>query len=206
MQTLLSYFPTLSALQIQQFKALHSLYTHWNAKINVISRKDMDAFYTHHVLHSLAIAKYISFQQAEVLDIGTGGGFPAIPLAILFPDSSFHAVDSIQKKIKVVEEVVNALELKNVTYQATRVENIKQPFDFIVSRAVAQIELLESWTPNNFKTQHKHSIKNGYILLKGGNLDVELSQSKHLYQVHELSQWFAEPHFAEKKLIHLYRN
>lgn len=194
MQILQKYFPELSELQIQQFEQLLPLYAGWNEKINVISRKDIDNFYERHVLHALSIAKVISFQSGEtVLDIGTGGGFPGIPLAILFPDTTFILSDSIAKKISVVKAVVAALDLKNIVAQAERAENIKVPVDYVVTRAVAKMDDLIRWSKN------KHPKK--IIALKGGDLKEELENIKKNIRIIELKDVFEEPFFETKKIV-----
>ncbi len=194
---ILKYFPEISSEQIRQFQLLHPLYTEWNSKINVVSRKDIDSLYLHHVLHSLSIAKFINFEnETRVLDLGTGGGFPGIPLAIFFPQVQFTLCDSIGKKIKVVTEVSKSLGLNNVNPIWTRAENIDENFDYIVSRAVTEL--------NNFIPLIKGKFKKGIILLKGGNTEQEISncQYKHLYfHTEDINLWFEEEYFNEKKII-----
>ncbi|MCB0507021.1 MAG: 16S rRNA (guanine(527)-N(7))-methyltransferase RsmG [Bacteroidetes bacterium] len=194
MKIVQNYFPNLTVSQTQHFEALQPLYFYWNEKINVISRKDMDNFYVHHVLHSLAISKVISFKKDEVvLDIGTGGGFPGIPLAILFPETQFILTDSIAKKITVVNEVVQALKLNNVSTKVERAENIKQPIDYVVTRAVAKMEELLKWSKN------KHPKK--IIALKGGDLKDELSNIKKNIQIINIKDFFQEDFFETKKIV-----
>jgi 16S rRNA (guanine527-N7)-methyltransferase len=203
MQILNKYFPNLSETQVQHFKQLELLYTEWNAKINVISRKDIAALYERHVLHSLGIAKVQPFNSgARILDVGTGGGFPGIPLAILFPETEFYLVDSIGKKIKVVEEVSAALGLKNVKAAHIRAEKVKGEFDFIVSRAVTTMPDFVKWVRKKVAKKQQHSLKNGILYLKGGDLTEELSlySSASLY---ELSAFFEEDFFETKKVVHL---
>lgn len=203
MEKLAKYFPKLTRLQYDQFEMLYALYFEWNAKINVISRKDMDAFYERHVLHSLGIAKVILFQpHTQILDVGTGGGFPGIPLAILFPDSQFYLIDSIGKKIKVVQEVTNALELKNVSSQHLRAEEFKRKVDFVVSRAVTQMESFVPWVQNNIKSESNHPLQNGILYLKGGDLTEELKSFPRARQ-YELYHFFKSPFFETKKVVHL---
>ena len=203
MQILNKYFPNLTEIQAQHFKQLESLYTEWNAKINVISRKDIAALYERHVLHSLGIAKVQPFNPgARVLDVGTGGGFPGIPLAILFPETEFHLVDSIGKKIKVVEEVSAALGLKNVKAAHIRAEKVKGEFDFIVSRAVTTMPDFVKWVRKKVAKKQQHTLRNGILYLKGGDLTEELSlySSASLY---ELAAFFEEDFFETKKVVHL---
>lgn len=203
MQILNKYFPNLTETQVQHFKQLESLYTEWNAKINVISRKDIAALYERHVLHSLGIAKVQPFNPgARVLDVGTGGGFPGIPLAILFPETEFHLVDSIGKKIKVVEEVSAALGLKNVKAAHIRAEKVKGEFDFIVSRAVTTMPGFVKWVRKKVAKKQQHTLRNGILYLKGGDLTEELSlySSASLY---ELAAFFEEDFFETKKVVHL---
>ena len=198
-----SHFPDLTERQRDQFAALHDLYTEWNAKINVISRKDMESFYEKHVLHSLGIAKVQSFKPgSKVLDVGTGGGFPGIPLAILFPEAQFHLVDSIGKKIKVVNEVVAGLGLVNVKTTHGRAEDVKDTYDFIVSRAVAQMETFVRWTKGRIAKKQNHDLKNGILYLKGGDLSEELK----IYTsatIYDLPNYFDEAFFETKKVVHL---
>ena len=197
-----SYFPTLTAVQQKQLTLLGPLYKEWNEKINVISRKDIDNLYLNHVLHSLGIAKVISFKQgAEILDVGTGGGFPGIPLAILFPESNFHLVDSIGKKITVVKAVAEGLGLKNVKAQQVRVEEMKGDYDFIVSRAVARMQEFYGWVKNKSKKESLHSLDNGILYLKGGDLDEELEELKKPYALYTLSDYFREAFFETKSVV-----
>ena len=204
MELIQSYFPNLSPTQIDQFSQLEALYTHWNAQINVISRKDTENFYTHHVLHSLGIAKVCSFVDGStILDVGTGGGFPGIPLAILFPDCHFVLVDSIGKKIKVVKEVSDALGLKNVEAHHARAEEIKGEFDFIVSRAVTQMPVFLKWISGKVKKKSTHDLVNGILYLKGGDLREEMKPVKHLHREFLLTSYFKEPFFETKKVVYV---
>ena len=193
------YFKNLSPNQVQQFEKLQELYEDWNLKINVVSRKDIDELYLRHVLHSLAIAKVVQFKPgARVLDVGTGGGFPGIPLAILFPETQFHLVDSIGKKIKVVDEVVAGLALENVKTTNGRAEELKDTYDFIVSRAVAQMETFVRWTRGRISKKQNHELKNGILYLKGGDLSEELK----LYTsatIYDLPNYFEEHIYETKK-------
>lgn len=183
---------------------LGSLYTNWNTRINVISRKDIGNIYVNHVLHSLAIAKVFSFGLgAEVADVGTGGGFPGIPLAILFPETRFTLVDSIGKKIRVVKEVIEAADIQNVSAINLRAEQLQGMYDFIVSRAVATLPELLRWTGNKISNKSQHRLPNGLVCLKGGDLSDELTDLKCTYQVYDLKAFFDEPFFESKKLIHL---
>ncbi|MCC9018540.1 MULTISPECIES: 16S rRNA (guanine(527)-N(7))-methyltransferase RsmG [Flavobacterium] len=203
MDEILKYFPDLTELQIQQFQKLDFLYHDWNEKINVISRKDIDALYTKHILHSLGIAKIMKFEPgATVLDVGTGGGFPGIPLAILFPETRFYLIDVIAKKIKVVQGVVDALELKNVKAEQKRAELVKGDFDFIVSRAVTNMPDFVSWVKGKIKKQHKHTLKNGILYLKGGDLTEELAAFPKA-TLYDLSTIFEDEFFETKKVVHL---
>lgn len=199
----LKYFPKITALQKEQFRQMQALYQDWNLKINVVSRKDIDELYLRHVLHSLGIAKVVQFKDgAEVLDVGTGGGFPGIPLAILFPEVQFTLVDSIGKKIKVVDEVVTGLGLTNVSTCNSRVEDIDGEFDFIVSRAVAAMPTFVHWTRGRIKKKSIHPLKNGILYLKGGDLTEEL-QDFHNARVFSLSNYFEEEFFDTKKVVYL---
>lgn len=201
---LLKYFPDLTTQQQQQYQQLQELYRFWNGQINVISRKDIDLLYERHVLHSLGIAKVISFlPQENILDVGTGGGFPGIPLAILFPETHFHLVDSIGKKIKVVKEVSQALGLKNVNTTHARAEEIDEKFDFVVSRAVTQLKDFCPWVKNKFNKQSKNRLKNGILYLKGGELTQEIAESGLKVQQFLLSDFFAEDFFETKKIIYV---
>lgn len=204
MESIKEHFPNLNASQMERFTALQDLYSDWNAKINVISRKDQDHFYERHVLHSLAIAKVCKFHAgAEVLDIGTGGGFPGIPLAILFPEVQFHLVDSIGKKIKVVEEVAKALDLTNVTAEQIRAEKLHRSFDFIVSRAVTQMPKFVAWTRNRIrKGREAGSMANGILYLKGGDLTEELASFPKA-KLYPLAKYFQEDFFETKKVVYL---
>jgi len=200
----LNYFPDLSDEQRSKFERLESLYNEWNAQINVISRKDTDNFYERHVLHSLAIAKVMQFTDgSKTLDIGTGGGFPGIPLAILFPNCDFLLVDSIGKKIKVVNEVAKALELKNVRGKHERAENIKEQFDFIVSRAVTAMPKFLNWTKGKFLKENKNSFKNGILYLKGGDLTEEMAAVKKAIQYFNISDFYSEEFFETKKVVYV---
>lgn len=200
------YFPQLSAKQIEQFTALNALYHDWNAKINVISRKDIDNLYEHHVLHSLAIAKRINFREGtNILDFGTGGGFPGIPLAILFPEANFKLIDGTGKKVRVAQEVANAIGLENVLPAHLRGEEEKGKFDFIVSRAVMPLPDLIKIVKKNIACDQNNVLPNGVIVLKGGNLEGELMPYKRIAEKTELSQWFEEDWFKEKYLIYVPR-
>jgi 16S rRNA (guanine527-N7)-methyltransferase len=203
MEEILKYFPDLTANQIEQFQKLSDLYNDWNAKINVISRKDIDELYTKHVLHSLAIAKIQKFEPGTyVLDVGTGGGFPGIPLAILFPETRFYLIDVILKKINVVKAVAEALELKNVKAEQIRAENVKGNFDFIVSRAVTNMPDFVSWIKDKIKKQQKHELKNGILYLKGGDLTEELKDFPKATE-YNITEFFEGEFFETKKVVHL---
>lgn len=202
MELIQRYFPNLSDLQYNQIKALGDLYTDWNAKINVISRKDMEHFYERHVLHSLAIAKVIQFKSdTQILDVGTGGGFPGIPLAILFPDVSFHLVDSIGKKIKVVQEVSNAIELTNLSAEHARAEQVSGQFDFVVSRAVTRLAEFYPWVQNKFNKKSFNDLDNGILYLKGIDLMEEFDQLKKPYQLFSLKDYYTEEWFESKGVV-----
>ncbi len=197
------YFPELTEVQINQFQQLEVLYHDWNSKINVISRKDIDQLYVKHVLHSLAIAKIQKFEPGTyVLDVGTGGGFPGIPLAILFPETRFYLIDLIQKKINVVKAVADALELKNVKAEQLRAENVKGDFDFIVSRAVTNMPDFVSWIKDKIKKEQKHQLKNGILYLKGGDLKEELEGFPNAKE-YNISEFFEGEFFETKKVVHL---
>lgn len=203
MDEIINQFPELTPLQKEQFARLEELYKDWNAKINVISRKDIDALYTKHVLHSLGIAKVMKFQPgASVMDVGTGGGFPGVPLAILFPETDFYLIDVIAKKIKVVQEVVAALGLKNVKAEQKRAEKVDQQFDFIVSRAVTNMPDFVKWVRGKIKKDQNHDLPNGILYLKGGDLteELEVFQKVTLYN---LSDYFSDEFFETKKVVHL---
>lgn len=200
MDIILKYFPNLSEVQQQQFAALYDLYTDWNSKINVISRKDITNLYEHHVLHSLGIAKVMQFRpETTVMDLGTGGGFPGIPLAILFPETHFHLVDSIGKKVKVATEIANAIGLKNVTTRHCRAEEEKQLFDFVVSRAVMPLTDLLKIIRKNIKKEQHNALPNGLICLKGGELEREVMPVKHQTLMYDLKDYFEEEFLRPRK-------
>ena len=203
MDEIQKYFPYLTDIQKEQFAKLDFLYHDWNAKINVISRRDIDELYTKHILHSLGIAKVIKFEPGTfVLDVGTGGGFPGIPLAILFPETRFYLIDVIAKKIKVVQAVVDALELKNVKAEQIRAELVKGDFDFIVSRAVTNMPDFVSWIKDKIKKKSKHELRNGILYLKGGDLTEELKDFPKATE-YNLSDFFEDEFFETKKVVHL---
>jgi len=203
MELILKYFPNLTDDQVLKFKQLESLYQDWNLKINVVSRKDIDELYLRHVLHSLAIAKIIEFKpETKIMDVGTGGGFPGIPLAILFPQSSFHLVDSIAKKLKVVNEVAEGLGLENVKTSHSRVEDVNGTYDFIVSRAVAAMPTFVHWIKGKVAKKQNHDLKNGIPYLKGGDLSEELQDYKTA-EVYNISDFYSEDFFDTKKVVHL---
>lgn len=203
MKRIVHYFPDLSKRQHQQFEKLEELYKTWNAQINVVSRKDIDALYEKHVLHSLGIAKVQGFKSgAKILDVGTGGGFPGIPLAILFPKVNFYLIDSIGKKIKVVQAIADALNLKNVEARHQRAQAFKQPVDFVVSRAVTRMEDFVPWVRKNIKNKGSHRLGNGILYLKGGDLTEELASFIKAQQF-DLSNHFDEAFFETKKVVHL---
>jgi 16S rRNA (guanine527-N7)-methyltransferase len=203
MEEILKHFPNLTETQIKQFEMLEALYQDWNAKINVISRKDIEALYVKHVLHSLAIAKIQKFEPGTyVLDVGTGGGFPGIPLAILFPETRFYLIDVILKKINVVKAVSEAIGLKNVKAEQMRAENAKGDYDFIVSRAVTNMPDFVSWIKDKIKKQNKHELKNGILYLKGGDLTEELAPFPKATQ-YDIADFFDDEFFETKKVVHL---
>ena len=202
MQSILKYFPSLSNRQINQYKDLENLYNEWNSKINVISRKNLSELYINHVLHSLSIAKFISFKKGtSILDIGTGGGFPGIPLAILFPEVNFLLVDSIGKKIKVVNKICESIKLKNVYTKHIRAEEVDLKFDFIVSRAVTNMKDFKIISKGKIKNNHINEIKNGIIYLKGGDLSKEMNNISH--ESYNISNYFSEDFFKTKKIIYI---
>ena len=203
MRLILKYFPNLTQDQVNKFKQLQALYQDWNLKINVVSRKDIDELYLRHVLHSMAIAKAIQFKNgSQIMDVGTGGGFPGIPLAILFPECQFHLVDSIAKKLKVVNEVAEGLGLNNVKTTHSRVEDINETYDFIVSRAVAAMPTFVHWVKGKISKQSKHNLRNGILYLKGGDLNEELKDFPKA-TIYNLSDFYTEDFFETKKLVHL---
>ncbi|WP_406682963.1 16S rRNA (guanine(527)-N(7))-methyltransferase RsmG [Seonamhaeicola sp. MEBiC1930] len=203
MDLILKYFPNLSEDQISKFEMLERLYQDWNLKINVVSRKDIDELYLRHVLHSLAISKLVTFKDGtKIMDVGTGGGFPGIPLAILFPECQFHLVDSIAKKLKVVNEVVEGLGLTNVKTTHSRVEEINDTYDFIVSRAVAAMPTFVHWVKGKILKKQHHDLKNGILYLKGGDLEEEL-KTYTTAKIYNLSDYYSEDFFETKKLVHL---
>lgn len=204
MELLLKYFPELDEKQKEQFAALGELYTDWNAKINVISRKDISNLYEHHVLHSLGIAKVIHFSpETKIMDLGTGGGFPGIPLAIFFPEVQFHLVDSIGKKVRVASEVANSIGLKNVTFSHARAEEIKDMYDFVVSRAVMPLTDLMKIIRKNFSTHQQNALPNGLICLKGGELEHETMPFRNKTTMWNLSDYFDEDFFETKKVVYV---
>lgn len=204
MDKIIKYFPQLTERQREQFAALLPLYEDWNAKINVISRKDMANFYEHHVLHSLAIAKVQPFRtMAEILDVGTGGGFPGIPLAVMFPDANFCLIDSIGKKIKVVQDVAQQLQLSNVRAEQIRAEQVEGDFDFIVSRAVTSLGEFTGWVRGKVSDSHYHTLRNGILYLKGGDLAEELALFKKKVRTWDISDFYEEEFFETKKVIYL---
>ena len=204
MELICKYFPNLTDRQIEQFACLDGLYREWNSKINVISRKDMDCLYEHHVLHSLAIAKYINFRPGtKILDVGTGGGFPGIPLAIMFPDVTFKMIDSIEKKIKVTRSVAESIGLQNAEIVQENAKLEKGKFDFVVSRAVMNAADLVKLTRKNVLTVDKNSIPNGLICLKGGDLNEEMKAVRNWYELTDISNYFTEDFFAAKKILYI---
>jgi 16S rRNA (guanine527-N7)-methyltransferase len=204
MECILKYFPGLTQGQKDQFAQLQELYIYWNERINVISRKDIDNLYLHHVLHSLALAKVMPLKEgASILDVGTGGGFPGIPLAIFFPEVSFHLIDSIGKKIKVVEAVSSSLGLPNVKFEQIRAEQLKTKYDFVVSRAVTTLPEFVGWVNSKISKHQKHKIKNGIFYLKGGDIVDEIALYKNITTVFDISDFFKEDFFETKKIIYM---
>jgi 16S rRNA (guanine527-N7)-methyltransferase len=198
------YFPELSGEQLNQFNQLQDLYSYWNDKINVISRKDIDNLYVNHILHSLGITKIVSFKaNIDILDVGTGGGFPGIPLAIFFPQTQFHLVDSIGKKIKVVDEVSRALGLRNVKAEHMRAEDVNGKYDFVISRAVTRMKEFYGWVRNKIKKENQHDRANGILYLKGGDLDEEMAELGKPHQIFNLKDYFKEEFFETKKVVYV---
>ena len=203
-QLIQSYFPDLTETQLAQFEKLQELYEDWNSKINVISRKDMEQFYVHHVLHSLGIVKVMPFEPgSKILDIGTGGGFPGIPLAIMFPETHFHLVDSIGKKITVVKDVVKQLKLTNVEAQQARAEQLVRKYDFVISRAVTRMVNFYPWVKNKIRKEDINEYPNGILYLKGGEVDEEMEELGKSYVVYHLEDYFKEEFFETKKVIYM---
>ena len=204
MKLILKYFPDINNEQKRQFEQLEPLYKEWNMQINVVSRKDIDELYTRHILHSLAIAKVIDFKDgSKILDVGTGGGFPGIPLAILFPKTHFFLVDSIGKKIKVVKEISQAIGLKNLEAEHKRAEEVKFKYDFIVSRAVTNLPKFNTWIKGKFNINSRHKIKNGLLYLKGGDLTEELKEAGRKHKLYNIPDFFEEEFFETKKVVYL---
>ena len=204
MDTIKKYFPNLTEKQIEQYTALYDLYYDWNNKINVISRKDIENLYLHHVLHSLAIAKVITFRPGTtIMDMGCGGGFPGIPLAIMFPEVKFHLVDSIGKKVRVASEIASAIGLKNVTATHSRAQEIKEKYNFVVSRAVMQLPELVKICRKNIGKEQLNALPNGIICLKGGNIQAEVQQYKNIIEIMPLENIFEEEFFKDKKVVYL---
>ncbi len=204
MKLILKYFPELSAGQREKLASLGELYRYWNSRINVVSRKDIDDLYEKHILHSLSIGRFIVFKSGtKILDAGTGGGFPGIPLAILFPGVNFHLVDSIGKKITVVQSVVKSLKLDNVSAEQKRVETLKDKYDFITSRAVTSLAVMVAWNKKNVSEKHQNSVLNGFLCLKGGDLQKETAPFGDRIQVYNLNALFEEEYYENKKLVYL---
>lgn len=204
MDIITKYFPSLTQLQKEQFAALYDLYLDWNSKINVISRKDIENLYLHHVLHSLAIAKYISFRPGTtIMDMGCGGGFPGIPLAIMFPEADFHLVDSIGKKVRVAGEVAKSIGLKNVRTSHSRAEEIKEQYSFVVSRAVMQLPDLVKICRKNISKEQNNALPNGIICLKGGDITYELLPFKNVCETIDISNYYSEEFFKDKKVVYV---
>ncbi|MDD2962401.1 MAG: 16S rRNA (guanine(527)-N(7))-methyltransferase RsmG [Bacteroidales bacterium] len=205
MEIITKYFPTLTPVQLHQFAQLQQLYTDWNTKINVVSRKDIENLYLHHVLHSLSIARIIRFQPGTyVLDVGTGGGFPGIPLAIFFPEVQFTLIDSIGKKIKVVEAVSQTLGLDNVEPRWSRVQDVKQKFDFVVSRAVTRLPDFWEWVKGVIRRDSINHLRNGVLYIKGGDMEQELQELNRHYHVYHLTNYFYEEFFETKAVVHIH--
>jgi len=205
MQLIQKYFPDLTPVQIKQFEKLQPLYNDWNEKINVISRQDINELYLHHVLHSLSIAKLIQFSAGtKIMDVGTGGGFPGIPLAIMFPDVDFYLVDSIGKKIQVVQEIVNALELENVIAEQKRAEDVGYTFDFIISRAVTELPEFVKWIKYNLSDESVNTLQNGVLYLKGEDAKEEIKKIRAAKFIFDISSYFEEEFFKTKKIVYLY--
>lgn len=204
MENILKYFPDITPRQKEQFAALYDLYYDWNSKINVISRKDIENLYLHHVLHSLAIAKYITFKPGTtIMDMGCGGGFPGIPLAIMFPEVQFHLVDSIGKKVRVAAEIANAIGLTNVRTSHSRAEEIKEKYSFVVSRAVMQLPDLVKICRKNISKEHNNALPNGIICLKGGDMTAETAPFKNCREIVDVSVYFQEEFFKDKKVVYV---
>ncbi|TDE11610.1 16S rRNA (guanine(527)-N(7))-methyltransferase RsmG [Dyadobacter psychrotolerans] len=204
MELINKYFPDLTESQKEKMTRLEELYQFWNARVNVISRQDIDTLYERHVLHSLGIAKVLQFKSGtSILDVGTGGGFPGIPLAILFPEAQFHLVDSIGKKIRVVQEIATALNLTNVKAEQVRAERLDDTYEFVVSRAVTRLEPFVGWVQKNINRNSFHSLRNGILYLKGGDLTEELSEVKQKTKIYELSDYFTEDFFETKKVVYV---
>ena len=204
MEQLLKYFPKLTERQKEQFAAMPALYADWNEKINVVSRKDIDNLYERHIIHSLGIAKVQPFSpNSKILDVGTGGGFPGIPLAVMFPETQFYLVDSIGKKIKVVQSVVQSLDLKNVKAEQIRAEQVDGDFDFVVSRAVTELPAFVKWVRGKISPLNFHDLRNGILYLKGGDLSEELKPFDSKVRTYNLSDFFSEEFFETKKVVHL---
>lgn len=206
MESIQEYFPKLSALQLQQFEQLGPLYQDWNQKINVISRKDIDNIYPHHILHSMAIAKLIEFKPgAEILDLGTGGGLPGIPLAILFPETRFKLIDGTGKKIRVVQAIIEELQLKNAKAQQIRAEEVKTKYDYVICRAVTSLDKLVLWSKRLIKRRQVHGLPNGLITLKGGNIEAEIKELPRgeYVEVYPLTDFIDVPYFEEKCLVYV---
>lgn len=204
MELIKKYFPDLTAIQLEKLTQMEELYQFWNARVNVISRQDIDTLYERHILHSLGIAKVIQFKAGTtILDVGTGGGFPGIPLAILFPDSQFHLVDSIGKKIRVVQEIAQSLQLTNVKAEQVRAEKLEDSYEFVVSRAVTRLAPFAAWVRKNISRNSFHQLGNGILYLKGGDLKEELSELNLKTRVYELSDYFKEEFFETKKVVYV---